>query len=288
MRIQDEQVLKYIYVRSLPRSGTNYLAWLLGTHPKIFSVNTGGGRVMPFGLKGALKSPIYPSVAKHTQEVQYLLFDEVNNKISSLNRLAHEFFIKSGHKSISICLYRNPFSQFISMQVKGKRFFHPGFNKRASNIRQFVKEWVMNYSYAEKGIAVAMEDLIAKPSENLRMIYSALSMENAEFTDLDTYITSVGCQCGGHFKQGETDEILGYFFRVNNVRLHKTEKAWICSSCSRPALGYGGFNPFKRNGDSSSSIPISRDVHDNISQLLANDIDDTLINFFSKKVSIEY
>jgi hypothetical protein len=242
---------------------------------------------MPLSLKGALRSPIFPTVVKNTDNVQFLLFDEVDNKIRTFNRLVHELFINNQQKSKSICLYRNPFNQFISMQVKGKRFSHPGFNRRASDVRKFVKDWVSNYSYADKSIAVAMEDLIAKPAESLQRIYNSLNIENGEFTSLDNYITTVGCQCSGNYIQGETTEILGYFFRVNNVSLEKPEKAWVCSSCSTPALGYGGFNPFKREGNSSSLKPIPRDVFDNISELLADDIDEALIKSFSKKVIIE-
>ena len=279
--------MKYIYVKSLPRSGTNYLAWLLGTHSKIFPVNSGGGRVMPFSLKGAQKSPIYPSVAKKTQGVEYLLFDEVNSNIRSLNRLGHEFFIQTGYKSYPICLYRNPFVQFVSMQSKGERFSHPGFNARSSDVNLFVADWLANYSFTNRGIAVAMEDLVSSPSECLKKIYGALSIDDYEFTDIDSYITSAGCICGGHYQKGQTDEILGHFFRVNNIRLPHAEKAWICSSCSRPAVGYGGFNPYKRNGDSSRLKPISNDVYKNIADLLTRNIDNDLISSFSKELIIE-
>jgi len=242
---------------------------------------------MPFNLKGAEKSPIYPSVAKRTEGIEYLLFDEVNSRIRSLRRLGHEFFMQTSYKSYPICLYRNPFVQFVSMQSKGKRFSHPGFNARSSDVKLFIADWLANYSFTKRGIAVAMEDLVSSPSECLKKIYGALSINDPEFADIDSYLTSAGCKCGGDYEQGETDEILGYFFRVNNIRLPHPEKAWICTSCSRPALGYGGFNPYKRNGDSSRLKPIANDVHKSISDRLSRDIDDDLISFFSKDLIIE-
>ncbi len=237
-----------IRVYSLPRSGSNFLAAILHNHPGIFSLNSGGGSIKKvFSWEFARRRSIYPraDLRKTEKIVNYWLLDEL--KLRGL-RGERRFILHRDQLtcSQSIVNLRNPFGVLSSMHKFHKKYNQPAWDLTEDKIIKFAKEYKNYLALARSGYVtpIYFDSFI----EHLDYFYLRLCDRfcidyKNEYTSFQESISDVGCQCGGNFTEGMSNEIIGGFFAKRNISLEKPSESFYCTNCNQHVLGFGGFNP---------------------------------------------
>lgn len=279
---------RYLRIYSLPRSGTNLFAAMLHNHPNIFSINSGGGsKKTVYGWEYARRHSIYPyaDLYKKEKDVDYWLLDELKlhgyRGEGRFISLRDKVFLSQSFVNI-----RNPFGVLASMHKFHTKYSHPDWELTENNIIKFFEKYKIYLRLARCGLVTPIYfDVFVNNLEYYYMlICDRLGIDYSKtYTSFQNTFEKLGCRCGNSFEKGESQLIIGGFFKRNNIILEKPNETFYCSKCDKHVLGFGGFNPHQ-NIDVKRMLnwkeELDADSIDRIDNIMHEYLDEVAIEIF--------
>ena len=207
--------MQRINVYSFPRSGTNLFAAHMNLHPNIFSVNTGGGRIVDFPLHDFHKYPLFLDGINYVKdEIKFVLLDEVRPECEEA-------------PNKSIVLLRN-YNSMIKSQLS-----------KWGGIIQSPEQYQKLVTIAQSSnvLAIQTETLILYPKEVTDLIKKYL---NLDYFPTKKEIIDKGCHCGTKFITKKIIDVPDEPKKYDKPRTY-----YFCEKCNHVLAAPGGFNPYQ-------------------------------------------